>query len=104
MTKPALLRAALYELLYDAGVSLDRVQHEITAEMAGPRSAQLLDIAIGAPLLRVNRLAFMAGAPHHQLSVLLSPSRSRLVMIQSAAELENGDYLTITHDVRRWGR
>jgi GntR family transcriptional regulator len=101
LTEPALVRAPLYELLSDAGVSLDRVQHEITAEIAGPRHAQLLDTSIGAALLRLNRLAFVGGAPHHYLSVLLSPSRSRVVMNQSAAELETGDGLTITHDVRR---
>jgi GntR family transcriptional regulator len=101
LTEPALLRAALYELLSDAGVTLDRVQHEITAEIAGPRHAQLLDTAIGAALLRLNRLAFVGGAPHHYLSVLLSPSRSRVVMNQTAAELETGDGLAITHDVRR---
>ncbi|MCW2661717.1 MAG: GntR family transcriptional regulator [Mycobacterium sp.] len=104
LTEPALTRTALYELLSDAGVNLDRVQHEITAEIAGPRYANLLGTAIGAALLRLNRLAFAAGAPHHYLSVLLSPSRSRVVMTQSAAELETGDGLTITHDVRRESR
>jgi len=101
LTEPALVRAPLYELLSDAGVSVDRVQHEITAEIAGPRNAHLLDTAIGTALLRLNRLAFVGGAPHHYLSVLLSPSRSRVVMNQSAAELETGDGLAITHDVRR---
>jgi GntR family transcriptional regulator len=101
LTESALLRAALYELLADAGVVVDRVQHEITAEIAGPRNANLLDTAIGAPLLRLNRLAFMGGAPHHHVSVLLSPNRSRVVMSQSAAELETGHGMAITHDVRR---
>jgi GntR family transcriptional regulator len=101
LTESALLRSPLYELLSDAGVVMDRVQHEITAEIAGPRNAHLLDTAIGAALLRLNRLVSVAGAPHHQLSVLLSPSRSRVVMSQSAAELETGDSLAITHDVRR---
>jgi GntR family transcriptional regulator len=104
LTEPALIRAALYELLSDVGITLDRVQHEITAEIAGPRNAQLLDMPIGAALLRLNRLAFVAGTPHHYLSVLLSPSRSRVVMNQSAAELETGDGLAITHDVRRGSR
>ena len=58
-------RAPLYELLSDAGVAVDRVRHEITAEIAGPRNAHLLDTAIGAALLRVNRLAFVGDAPHH---------------------------------------
>ena len=103
-TEPALLRAPLYELLADAGVIVDRVQHEITAEIAGPRNAHLLDTAIGAPLLRLNRLVFVAGEPHYYLSVLLSPNRSRVVMSQSAAELETGGGLAITHDVRRESR
>ncbi|MGO9154945.1 GntR family transcriptional regulator [Mycobacterium sp.] len=104
LTESALLRAALYELLADAGVVVDRVQHEITAEIAGPRNANLLDTAIGAALLRLNRLAFVGGAPHHYVSVLLSPNRSRVVMSQSAAELETGDGMAITHDVRRESR
>jgi GntR family transcriptional regulator len=104
LTEPALLRTALYELLSDAGIVVDRVQHEITAEIAGPRNAHLLDTAIGAALLRLNRLAFVGGAPHHYVSVLLSPNRSRVVMSQSAAELETGGGMAITHDVRRESR
>ncbi|MGA9677341.1 MAG: GntR family transcriptional regulator [Mycobacterium sp.] len=104
LTESALLRTALYELLAGAGVAVDRVQHEITAEIAGPRNANLLDTAIGAPLLRLNRLAFVGGEPHHYVSVLLSPNRSRVVMSQSAAELETGDSMAITHDVRREAR
>jgi GntR family transcriptional regulator len=104
LTESALLRSPLYELLSDAGVVMDRVQHEITAEIAGPRNAHLLDTAIGAALLRLNRLVFVAGVPHHQLSVLLSPNRSRVVMNQSAAELQTGGGMAITHDVRRESR
>jgi GntR family transcriptional regulator len=104
LTESALRRTALYELLSDAGIVVDRVQHEITAEIAGPRNAHLLDTAIGAALLRLNRLAFVGGAPHHYVSVLLSPSRSRVVMSQSAAELETGGGMAITHDVRRESR
>ncbi len=104
LTEPALLRAPLYQLLSDAGVSVDRMQHEITAEIAGPRNARLLDTAIGSALLRLNRVAFAAGAPHHHLAILLSPSRSRVVMSQSGADLETGDGFAITHDVRRESR
>jgi GntR family transcriptional regulator len=104
MTEPALRRAPLYELLSNAGIVVDRVRHEITAEIAGPRNARLLDTAIGAALLRVNRLAFVADLPHHYLSILLSPNRSRVLMSQSAAELETGDGLAIAHDVRRDSR
>jgi GntR family transcriptional regulator len=99
ITEDALSRAPLYRLLADAGVELDRVQHEITAEIAGPRTAQLLDTAIGSALMRVNRLASANGGPHHCLSILLSPNRSRVLVTQSAAELEAGDGMSIAHDV-----
>jgi GntR family transcriptional regulator len=100
VTEDTLSRAPLYRLLADAGVKLDRVQHEITAEIAGPRNARLLNTAIGSALMRVNRLAFANGMPHHYLSILLSPSRSRVLLSQSAAELEAGDGMSIAHDVR----
>jgi GntR family transcriptional regulator len=104
LTESALRRAPLYELLSDAGVVADRVRHEITAEIAGPRNAQLLDTAIGAPLLRVNRLVFVADTPHHQLSVLMSPNRSRVLLNQSVDELDAAFGLTIAHDVDRGSR
>jgi GntR family transcriptional regulator len=101
LTAPALRRTPLYELLSGAGVVVDRMQHEITAEIAGPRNAGLLNVAIGSALVRVNRLAFVAGAPHHYVSILLSPNRSRVLMTQTAAELDAGDGFAIAHDVRR---
>jgi GntR family transcriptional regulator len=104
LTESALRRVPLYALLADAGVVADRVRHEITAEIAGPRNAHLLDTAIGAALLRVNRLALVADAPHHHLSILLSPNRSRVLLSQTAHELEIADGLTIAHDVRRDSR
>jgi GntR family transcriptional regulator len=97
----ALRRRPLYELLSGAGFVVEQMQHEITAEIAGPRNAKLLGTAIGSALLRVNRLAFVAGSPHHYVSILLSPNRSRVLINQSAAELDTGDGLAISHDVRR---
>ena len=101
LSASALRRTPLYELLAAAGVVIDRMQHEITAEIAGPRNARLLNTAIGSALLRVNRLVFVAGSPHHYVSILLSPNRSRVLMSQSADELQTGDGLAIAHDVRR---
>jgi GntR family transcriptional regulator len=101
LTTSTLRRKPLYGLLFAAGVVVDRMQHEITAEIAGPRNAHLLNTAIGSALLRVNRLAFVAGSPHHYVSILLSPNRSRVLMSQTSAELETGEGLAIAHDVRR---
>ena len=97
----ALRDTPLYELLSGAGVVVDRMQHEITAEIAGPRSADLLDVPIGSALLRVNRLAFVAGTPHHYVSILLSPNRSRVLMRENTEGLTSGEGLAIAHDVRR---
>ncbi|MGV9797825.1 GntR family transcriptional regulator [Mycobacterium sp. NPDC003449] len=101
ITESALAGAPLYKLLSDVGVTLERVAHELTAEIAGPRTASLLDTAIGAPLIRVNRFAFVAGAPHHVLSILLSPSRSRVVLNRADIDVESGVGMAIAHDVRR---
>ncbi|MDT5399285.1 MAG: GntR family transcriptional regulator [Mycobacterium sp.] len=101
ITPEKLVHAPLYGLFAEAGVTVERVQHEFIAEIANPRTAQLLDIAVGAAVQRVNRLAFTAAdRPHHYLSILLSPSRSRILLNHSAAEMEVGDIMAITHDVR----
>jgi GntR family transcriptional regulator len=104
ITEANLARKPLYDLLSEAGVELDRVQHEITAEIAGPRNAQLLLTSIGSALLRLNRLAFAGGKAHHVVSILLSPNRSRVLLSQSAADLETGDGMAIAHDVHRLDR
>jgi GntR family transcriptional regulator len=44
---------------------------------------------------------WVGGEPHHYVSILLSPNRSRVLMTQTAAELDGGDGFAIAHDVRR---
>lgn len=98
LTEAAMAQLPLYRLLAEAGVNFDRMDHELTAEIAGPRNARLLDTSIGAPLIRVNRVAFANGAPHHFMVIVLSPSRSRVLFNQSGTESSAG--LAIAHDVR----
>ena len=105
ITAEKLLGTPMYSLLAEAGVTLERIQHEFTAEIAGPRTARLLDVPIGTAILRVNRLAFVDGdRPHHYLSILLSPSRSRVLLNHSADELEIANMMAIMHDVRSESR
>jgi GntR family transcriptional regulator len=96
ITENTLAHTALYRLLSDAGIAIERMQHEVTAEIAGPRNAQLLDTAIGSALLRVTRVGFAAGGVHHLLSILINPNRSRVLL-----ELAHGDNVAIAHDVGR---
>lgn len=100
ITAEELVCTPLYRLLANAGVAADRIQHGFIAEIAGPRQAQLLDIPIGAALLRINQLTFSPGdRVHHLLSILLSPNRSRVVINQLGEELPPGVTMAITHDV-----
>jgi GntR family transcriptional regulator len=101
ITAPALAGAPLYHLLHDAGIGLESLDHELTAEIAGPRTAALLNVSIGAALIRINSVAHAVGRPHHFLSVLLSPNRSRVLLTQTAVEFESGVGMAIAHDVRR---
>jgi GntR family transcriptional regulator len=94
VTPEALAGTALYDLLAGTGVVIDRMDHEFTAEVAGPRAARLLDTAIGAALLRVNRVAYADGRAHHCLSIMLSPNRSRVLISQP------GEAFTLAHDVK----
>lgn len=100
VTEEALGARPLYQLLADAGVELQRLDHELTAEIAGPRSATLLGTPIGSAVIRVNRVAFSAGVPHHVVSMTLSPNRSRVILNQTAEEIHAGSGLAIAHDVR----
>lgn len=85
LTENALRERSLIELLTDAGTVVSRMQHDITAEIAGPGNAAMMNIAIGSALLRVNRLAFVDETPHHYVSILLSPNRSRVLLTQPPA-------------------
>ena len=101
ITAEKMAHTPMFTLLADAGVTFTRLQHEFTCEIAGPRNARLLDIAIGAPVLRINRTSFTEGdQPHHYLSILLSPNRSRVLLSHSVHELETGPQMAILHDVR----
>lgn len=101
ITAEKMAHTPMFSLLADAGVTFTRFQHEFTAEIAGPRNARLLDIAIGAPVLRVNRISMTEGdQPHHYLSILLSPNRSRILLSHTVDQLETGPQMAILHDVR----
>ena len=100
VTEQALAQTPLYGLLSEHGTVLERLDHELTAEIAGPRTAGLLGTGIGVPLIRIDRVAFAAAAPHHYLSILLSPNRSR-VLLSQGLQSGSGSDLTIAHDVRR---
>jgi GntR family transcriptional regulator len=102
VTPRALRREPLYRVLSRAGVSMGRVVQEITAELADPLRAQLLETAIGAALLRINRFVFDQGETPVQVhSLYLSPQRSRILMDIPAEDLDTVTSGLMTHDLPR---
>jgi GntR family transcriptional regulator len=99
VTARALRKSALYELLSNEGVVLDRIDSELTAELAGPANARLLDVPMSSALIRVNRLAYADGVPHHFLTITLSPTRSRVLISQGTNDSQGA--VAIVHDIRR---
>ena len=81
ITRAALEKKAMYELLLQHGVRFGRVVQEFSAEGASPRFAQALATEPGAPLIRLVRLLHDAdGRPVQHLTVHMSPERSRILM------------------------
>jgi len=98
ITARALRKSALYELLSLEGVALDRIDNELTAELASPATARLLDVPLSSALIRVNRLAYADGQPHHILTVILTPTRSRVLISHGTSDPQGA--VTIAHDIR----
>jgi pimeloyl-ACP methyl ester carboxylesterase len=74
----------------------------IARRAAVPVRAQLLRIAIGAALLRINRLVYNQDQMPVQLqSLFLSPQRSRILMDIPAGHLDTAASGVVTHDLPR---
>ncbi len=100
LTKRKLDRHALYELLEQTGVKLGRVSQEITAEIADPVQAQLLQVDIGSALLRINRLQHdLDGDPVVHLTIYATPSRSRILTDVAATDIDTAATGILAHDV-----
>jgi GntR family transcriptional regulator len=102
VTAPSLTVQPLYEVLGHAGVEMGRVAQEVTAEIADPLRAQLLQTSIGAALLRINRLIYDSGQrPVQYLSLFLSPDRSRILMDIPATHIDTAASGLVAHDLPR---
>ncbi len=100
LTKAALDRFALYELLERSGVQLGRLSQEVTAAICDPVRARLLDVDIGSPLLRIDRLLHdLEGDPVHHLTIFASSERSRLITEVAACDIDTATTGILAHDV-----
>ncbi len=97
----ALRKRALYEILIDQGVRFGRVVQEITAVVADPVRAKLLQTESGGPLLKLVRVMHDTDAlPVQYLTAYLVPEHSRILMnipVESVNTLSAGQF---AYDVR----
>ena len=81
VTAAALKKKALYEILMAQGIQFGRVVQEISAVVADPVRAGLLQTEVGSPLLRLVRLMHdMDERPVLHLTAYMAAERSRILM------------------------
>lgn len=96
----ALRKHALYEILMAQGVKFGRVVQEITAEVADPARARLLQVETGAPLLKMVRLLHdLEAQPVQHLTVSLTAERSRILMDIAGETINTLTAGQVVHDV-----
>lgn len=96
----ALRKHALYEILMAQGVKFGRVVQEITAEVADPARARLLQVETGAPLLKMVRLLHdLEAQPVQHLTVSLTAERSRILMDIAGETINTLSAGQVVHDV-----
>ena len=81
ITATALRKSALHDLLTRQGVKLGNITQEVTAVLADPVNARILQSEVGAPLLRMTRIIYSSeGRPIQHLISYVSPEKSRFIM------------------------
>jgi GntR family transcriptional regulator len=98
VTAEGLRQHALYELLEAAGHQLGRSVQEISAQIADPTRARLLDTDIGAALLRIDRLVHdRNGDPLMRNTILADARRSRIISDISAGDIDTAATGVLVH-------
>jgi len=100
VTAEALRKQALYEILIAQGIQFGRVVQEITAVASTPFHARLLQVEVGAPLIKLTRLLYdTSRIPVQHLVAHASPERSRILMDVSIDAVNTLAAGSIFHDV-----
>jgi GntR family transcriptional regulator len=99
ITRAALEKKALFELLMHQGIRFGRVVQEISAESAPPQLVRLLATETGSALLRLVRLMHdRKERPVEYLTVHMTPERSRILMEISADAIDTLNAGHLVHD------
>lgn len=100
ITRRDLQKKALFQILMDRGIKFGHAVQELTAVAATPAYAQLLNVTIGQPLLRLTRILFDADqTPVERLTVYVSPERTRFLMSMDAENIDTSAAGHFSHDL-----
>jgi len=102
ITRQALLKHPLFDILAAHGIRSGRVIQEITAVAANAFHSERLDVEIGSPLIKVSRLLYdTERRPVLHLNIYMTPERSRFLMDFSIDEMNTMAAGSIFHDLAR---
>lgn len=102
VTRERLIQGPLMAILNDAGIVLDHGSQTISAVAADTHLARLLDVAEGAPLLRLERVVRdRAGSVIEHLTVTFRSDKFTYAMsLESSPEPGTGQSLSVTQAAR----
>lgn len=101
VTRRALRKKSLHELIVGSFELLGRVAQEVNAALADPSVAQGLRVEVNSAVLRTTRLVHHRdGAPVHYVTVWTTPQRTRMVMEIEAEEIGGFNVGRLLHDVQ----
>lgn len=100
ITPKSLRKNALFEIILANGVKFGKVVQEVSAVLADPEQASLLETSVGSPLTRLTRLFYTAeGRPVYHLTSTVVPERTRFLMEIPADEINTLSAGTFQHTV-----
>lgn len=102
VTEESLLREALFKIVLRNGVKFGKVVQEISAILADPQQASLLETNVGSPLIQVTRLFYAQdGHPIYHLQSVAVPERTRFLMEIPASAINTLSAGSYQHSVDR---
>ena len=100
VSEAELKKRALFEILMAEGVKFGRVIQELTAVAADPVLANLLQVEVGAPLVRLVRLLHdKRRRPVQYITIHFTGERSRILMDVAADAVNTTGAGQIVHDL-----
>lgn len=101
ISKDDLAKTPLYELLARLGKAYQRAEQTVSACLADPIVAPLLNVEIGTALLLVRRLLYSGDDPVEYLEIRAAPAEYEIMMAwDTSSDIANGIGKVVEYDTR----